>query len=535
MMFNSIPSFIQSLISMWFPLLIIGVLVYAAYRRIAYRRHLSLLTKSLQCQPSKHLSNSWVLPFGIDKWAKVIEAEKSRTYPLLMLDEHDRYGDTYTQSAGGVFYIILTRDPRNLREILVRQMKNFEIGADRAGCIAPLLGDGIFTQDGEAWANSRKLLAPLILRPPVASLDVVERHFQTLMKIIRADGVDDVVVDLQPPLLELSLAITTEFLLGPMKEEVQKARNEEFAGLFDTAYYWIAKRERLKMFHWLADSWNFRKACRKSRALVDEMIAEASRDLEKDDEEESTRQHVALTKLLQHYPDAGKVRDQFLNLLLAGRETSGGLLSWIFYALAREPELYRALKREVCDLLGEGKDRRPSKVQLSQMTTLDHFVSETLRLFPPVPINCRINIEDTAIPAGGGADGESPILVPAGTLVAFSTFATQRSKALYGPDANEFNIARWKERSVKERLADWSYHPFLGGPRKCLGERFALEQAKYMTVRFLQHFDSIEAVDPKGQPVVSKAGETWVKEVKYHVGMTMSPDEGVWLKLVPAK
>lgn len=56
-----------------------------------------------------------------------------------------------------------------------------------------------------------------------------------------------------------------------------------------------------------------------------------------------------------------------------------------------------------------------------------------------------------------------------------------------------------------------------------------------MTVRFLQHFEGIEAVDSKGEAVVSEQGRSWVDDVKYHVGMTMSPDEGVWLKLVPAK
>lgn len=211
-------------------------------------------------------------------------------------------------------------------------------------------------------------------------MELVERHFHKLIEYIGAVGLDgDLVVDLQPLLLQLSLDITTEFLLGPVKEEAQRARNAEFAKLFDTAYYWIAKRERIKAFYWLIDNWQFRKACRKSRALVDEMIAEASHDSEKDDGNESTRQHVALTKLLQHYPDSGKVRDQFLNLLLAGRDTSGGLLCWIFYALAREPELFRALKKEIRDTLGEDKDRKPSKTELNQMTTLDHFISESKR------------------------------------------------------------------------------------------------------------------------------------------------------------
>jgi len=107
--------------------------------------------------------------------------------------------------------------------------------------------------------------------------------------------------------------------------------------------------------------------------------------------------------------------------------------------------------------------------------------------------------------------------------------------ALYGPDASSFNMERWKDRTVKERLGDWSYHPFIGGPRKCLGERFALEQAKYMTCRFLQYFDSIEAMQAGGKMPVKLSGGSWVQDVKYHVGLTMSPDEGVWLRLTAAR
>lgn len=66
-------------------------------------------------------------------------------------------------------------------------------------------------------------------------------------------------------------------------------------------------------------------------------------------------------------------------------------------------------------------------------------------------------------------------------------------------------------------------------------ERFALEQAKYMTCRFLQHFDEITATDSEGNAITHLQGSSWVDHVKYHVGLTMSPDAGVWLRLVPSR
>ena len=85
------------------------------------------------------------------------------------------------------------------------------------------------------------------------------------------------------------------------------------------------------------------------------------------------------------------------------------------------------------------------------------------------------------MPRGGGEKGDAPILVPKGTLIAFSTFAAQRNVDLYGEDAGRFRIDRWNDHKTKERrMVDWSYHPFLGGPRKCLGGESYFSEVKLM-------------------------------------------------------
>jgi cytochrome P450 len=97
-------------------------------------------------------------------------------------------------------------------------------------------------------------------------------------------------------------------------------------------------------------------------------------------------------------------------------------------------------------------------------------------LFPPVPLNGRFSTEDTFLPRGGGNSGEDPILVPKGTLVAFSTFAVHRNRDLYGQDADKFRPERWNDDVIKQRrMVDWSYHPFFAGPRKCLGGKMNIK------------------------------------------------------------
>ncbi|EGP89995.1 putative P450 monooxygenase [Zymoseptoria tritici IPO323] len=459
-----------------------------------------------------------------------------------MLGDHERYGDTYAQWGGSV-YTVITRDPRNIRAMLSRQFKSFEIGSGRHGCVRPLLGDGIFTQDGSKWEASRKLLAPMIQRPTLPELNLVERHFQLLRNAMTSGLVSDrgplvspVAVNMKDLLLDLSLKLTTEFLLGKdldskMAPASSTQWTDDFAAEFNVAFKWISKRERLKAFYWLIDSVQFRKSCDVAQRLVDEAVCHAQ-ELRKS-RKLSGESYVALDSLLHQEGDHETVRDQFMNLLLAGRDTSGALLCWAFYALSREPQVLIKMRKEIESMVGTD-GRAPTKSELNSMTILDQFVTETLRLFPPIPLNGRFSTEDTFLPHGGGEDGEAPILIPKRTLIAFSTFATHRSEDLYGRDASRFNIGRWEDHTKEQRMVDWSYHPFLGGPRKCLGERFAITEAKYLICRALQHFQEIIPIDEDGNTLAFRSDGAWVDDVKYHVGLTMMPDAGLWLRFVPA-
>lgn len=111
----------------------------------------------------------------------------------------------------------------------------------------------------------------------------------------------------------------------------------------------------------------------------------------------------------------------------------------------------------------------PETISGDTETYVRSNVCETLRLFPVVPINGRLCRETTALPSGGGQSGEEPVFVPKGSLVCFSTYACQRSAQHYGKDANKFRPERWQEVNAKSRINDSTFHPFIGGPRKCLG------------------------------------------------------------------
>ena len=120
-----------------------------------------------------------------------------------------------------------------------------------------------------------------------------------------------------------------------------------------------------------------------------------------------------------------------------------------------------------------------------------------LRLYPPVPLNNREAVKTTVLPTGGGVDGKSPMLVRKGELVVFSQYVNSRKKNIYGSDADNFRPERWETGEMKD--IGWAYFPFSGGPRRCLGEDFALMEVYYTVVRLLQALPVIEL--PEGEPI----------------------------------
>lgn len=116
-----------------------------------------------------------------------------------------------------------------------------------------------------------------------------------------------------------------------------------------------------------------------------------------------------------------------------------------------------------------------------------------LRLHPVVPRNERQAVRDTVLPCGGGKDGLSPVFVPKGTLVCYNVYAMHRRADIYGPDAEEFRPERWRDGTLRPK---WGFLPFNGGPRICIGQRYALTEVGYVLVRMVQSFEKLESRDP---------------------------------------
>jgi len=414
------------------------------------------------------LSSSWRLPFGVDKLARVIEAKRRRKLPVLSLEDHERYGDTYGQYAGGLFTIV-TRDSRIISSLLLGQPHNFGHGRLRKLCFGPLLGEGVFTEDGAEWRASRRLLASVLRQPRCSALRALEPHVQSLLRSIASDCDASSCINLRPLFYDYTLDTATDLLLGDSTNLLSSTSETDsvgrrFSHAFTKAMRWIAMRERFKMFAGIVTTPESRRACRTARLCLKQMIIEA-RQLESDAGQGS------LADFVEKAGDLDKARDELMNLLFAARDSTASLLCWLVYALAREPEVLERLQKEVVSVLGKEPDTLPTGSDLIKLRYLDDVMYETLRLFPVAAINGRLCLKTTTFAYGGGDSGEEPILVPEGTLVCFSTYACHRSPKYYGEDAMSFRPERWQRTSVRTRTEDLTFHPFIGGPRKCPGGR----------------------------------------------------------------
>ena len=191
------------------------------------------------------------------------------------------------------------------------------------------MGTGIFTQEGSAWKRSRELLRAQFIRAQYRNLEPFREHVDNLIDQIIAAGP---LVDLQPLFFKLTLDTTTDLLLGRSVHSLKAdkdadAANLAFAKDFDAGQSGLAKRFRLAPFHFLYNPRHFRQACSSVHRFVEHYIDELDLMKTKGLVESHTIGFIGHLA-----PDSSSsktaLRNQILNVLIAGRDTTACCLSW---------------------------------------------------------------------------------------------------------------------------------------------------------------------------------------------------------------
>ena len=199
----------------------------------------------------------------------------------------------------------------------------------RRAVFYPLLGDGIFTQEGLAWKHSRELLRKQFARTQYQNLDHFRDHVDNLLECLPPlHGV----ADLQPLFFDLTLDTTTALLLGRSVHSLKPEADTNiraFQESFNAAQEGLAKRFRIAPWQALYNPSKFRSACATVHEFVDNYINERkSRGMQEDHERS---EYGFIDQLARESRDTRSLRDQLLNILLAGRDSTACSLSWTLY------------------------------------------------------------------------------------------------------------------------------------------------------------------------------------------------------------
>jgi cytochrome P450/NADPH-cytochrome P450 reductase len=192
------------------------------------------------------------------------------------------------------------------------------------------------------------------------------------------------------------------------------------------------------------------------------------------------------------------IRAQCITFLIAGHETTSGLLSFAIYYLLKDPEMMRRARAEVEEVLGT--DAQPTFDQVNRLRYVRQILDETLRLWPTAPAFTRQPYRDIVV---GGYE------IPAGQPLTILTPMLHRDPAIWGADAEDFNA----DHTAAEKLSALppnAYKPFGTGQRACIGRQFALQEATLVLGMVLQHFDLIDYTD---------------YELRTKTTLTVKPDE----------
>ncbi|KAL4932363.1 cytochrome P450 [Aspergillus undulatus] len=464
-----------------------------------------------------------VLPsgiFGIKPFLDLLKAIRENRLVEFIAGRYEFIGNTFVQSMLGRT-AVSTAEPENLKALLATQFNDFCLGTRRRE-FYPTLGDGIFTLDGAGWSHSRALLRPQFARAQVADLDLMNDHVSRMIELIPKDGS---IFDIQKLFYLLTIDSATHFLfgesVGAMEDNAVLGKSsvgnaQGFADAFDKTMEYLNFRSMSQSFYWMVNPKEYRELNRRVHEVVDHYVyraIEANRHPEKKDPE----RYVFSEAIAADTDDPKVLRDNMLNILLAGRDTTAGLLSSVFFLLARHTAVWNKLRTVIIEEFGDSQNPKGeiTQARLKDVPYLRHVLNEVLRYLPPVPLNFRVATKDTSLPVGGGSDGKSPVFVKKDQAVLYSVYVMHRRKDLYGPDADTFRPERWEENSKR----GWEFLPFNGGPRICLGQQYALTEASYTIVRLMQRFSKIDNGDPGlKQPLIKS-------------NLTMSHAQGVKVQL----
>lgn len=393
-----------------------------------------------------------------------------RRDPLNYLQKLTReYGDIvyFRMGPQDVFFL---NHPDHIKDVLVTHNQNFIKGRALQRS-KRLLGEGLLTSEGQFHRRQRRLAQPAFHRQRIASYADLMTTYAEQMSARWQDGETR---DISEEMMRLTLAIVGKTLFDTDVEEDAREVGQALTVIMNLFNAMLLPFSELLEKLPLPQKKRFQQAKDQLDKIIYRLIDERRR---------SGEDHGDLLSMLLLAQDEEEssggmtdeqVRDEAMTIFLAGHETTSNAMSWTWYLLSQHPEVEAKLHEELDAVLG---GRVPTFDDVAQLRYTEMVLAESMRLYPPAWAVGRLSIDEYEV---GG------YRLPKGSLILLSQYVMHRD-ARYFADPERFDPLRWTTEAREARPV-YSYFPFGGGPRRCVGEGFAWMEGVLLLATLARHW-----------------------------------------------
>lgn len=377
---------------------------------------------------------------------------------------NEAYGDVAAFTLGDRETYMLT-NPADIERVLVREEASVRKPDFQADALGELLGEGLLLSEGPQWKRMRRLSEPTFDMRRLSGLDSMMSDRAAAMCEGWADG-DRVNVGLE--MAQLTVGIIVEAMFGTELGDARLRRIQE--NLEPLGRRFEPDPIRFLLPDWLPTSEN--RSYRASIAALEDVIDEIVR--ERSDPGGNDLLSILLRAERSGAITMRAVRDELMTMLLAGHDTTALSLTYTWYLLSKNPDAERRLHTELNETLG---GRSPTAADARQLSCTDRVITEAMRLYPPVYTMFRETVEPISF---------ARYEIPVGDLLMLPQWAVHRDSRWYD-EPKIFDPDRWtaERRAGRPRF---SYFPFGGGSRSCIGRQFSMLEATLILGTIAQNY-----------------------------------------------
>lgn len=393
--------------------------------------------------------------------------EFSRDTLQFLLDIR-QYGDLASFKFGPFVAYVATH-PDLVHQVLVTDADKVRKPLGIVSALYPVLGNGLFSSDGEFWKRQRKLVQPAFHTKRIGAYGQVMVDYANAIGDRWQSG-QTYAID--HSMTELTMQIIARTLFDADVSGEASEVGETITTVLDFVNHRLDQLLPLPLWIPTATNRRFKQAVGRLNALIYRFIDER-RKSGKDNGD-------LLSMLLMAQGDDGsqmtdiQVRDEAMTLFGAGHETTAVTLTWAWYLLSQHPDVEARLHEELAAVLG---GRAPTIADLPNLPYTDMVIKETMRLYPPAFTASRQMLEPITL---GG------YTIPKDAVILMNIYGLHRD-ARFFPDPERFDPERFSPENEK-RIPKYAYLPFGGGPRVCIGNAFASMEARLILATLAQRF-----------------------------------------------